>query len=73
MKDRPLTELDRKLQEMALTNWAQFVQTVGEEAIIAAKVCLLRQSGKSYGEISVKLSITYDQARYGCKGCAVTP
>lgn len=66
---KPVTELDKKLQEMALTNWSQFVQLVGEDAIVAAKMCMLRQDKRSYGEISVKLGLTHDQARYGCSKC----
>lgn len=64
-----LTELDRKLQEMALTNWPQFVATVGADAIVSAKACLLRQKSYSYGEISIKLGITEHQARYSCTKC----
>lgn len=64
-----MTELDKKLQEIAVMNWQQFVQIIGADAIIAAKVCLLRQNKKSYGEISNKLSISESQARYACNKC----
>lgn len=64
-----MTELDKKLQEMAQTNWSQFVQFIGSEAITAAKVCLLRQSKSSYGEICIKLGLTEDQVRYSSKKC----
>lgn len=64
-----MTELDKKLQEMALLNWSQFVQVIGQDAIVAAKVCLLRQDKRSYGEISNKLGITENQARYACTKC----
>lgn len=64
-----MTELDKKLQEIALTNWNQFVTLMGEDAIIAAKTCLLRQNGSSYGEISIKLKITEKQARTRCEKC----
>lgn len=64
-----MTELDKKIQEIALMNWEQFVQIIGKDAIVAAKVCLLRQNKKSYGEISNKLSITESQARYACNKC----
>lgn len=66
---KPLTELDNKLREMALSNWEQFVSMIGNEAIVSAKICLLRQNKKTYGEISNKLGITYDQSRYGCVKC----
>lgn len=65
-----MTDLDKKLQEIAVMNWAQFVQLVGPEALIKAKVCLLRQNKSSYGEISIKLAITERQARYACENCS---
>jgi len=64
-----MTELDRYLQEMALSNWPQFVQLLGKDAILSAKICLLRQNNASYGEIENRLGITTNQARYGCNKC----
>lgn len=63
------TELDKKLQEIALQNWPQFVHLIGEQALLKAKSCLLRQEGKSYGEISVKTGANYELVRYYCKVC----
>jgi hypothetical protein len=64
-----LTDLDKKLQEMAVKNWQQFVMLIGEDAINAAKVCLLRKEDKSYGQISRKLGLSEHQARYACSKC----
>lgn len=64
-----MTDLDKKLLEIANSNWQQFVAMVGDDAIMAAKICLLRQSNKSYGEISNKLGVTKEQARYACGKC----
>jgi hypothetical protein len=64
-----MTELDKKLQEMALLNWSQFVHLLGEDAINAAKVCLLRQAKASYGEIGIKLGLTEKQVRTRCVKC----
>ena len=69
MDPKPLTDLDRKLQEIASKNWQQFVDLIGSDAITAAKICMLRQDQKSYGEICIKLNITEHQARYGCGKC----
>jgi hypothetical protein len=69
MAKPPLTDLDKKLFEIACKNQAQFIALIGEEAWIAAKVCLLRQDKKSYGEISIRLSLTKEQARYACNKC----
>lgn len=70
MAVQPMTDLDKKLQEIALMNWTQFVALIGPDAIIAAKVCLLRQQKKSYGEIQQKLGLTKNQVEYAaCKKC----
>lgn len=66
-----MTKLDKQLQDIATQNWDQFVAIIGPDAITTAKICLLRQQGKSYGEISVKLSITEKKARYWCGECDV--
>jgi hypothetical protein len=71
MSNEPQTELDKKLLEIAMKNWPQFVALIGSDAITSAKVCLLRQNKSSYGEISIKLGITEHQARYGCVKCDV--
>jgi hypothetical protein len=68
-----MTELDKRIQEIAALNWNQFVSLIGEDAITKAKICLLRQNNKSYGEISNKLGITERQARYGCSNCTQKP
>lgn len=68
-----MTDLDKKLQEMALLNWSQFVQMIGSDALTRAKVCLLRQNNNTYGQISQKLSITFDQVRYACNNCDTKP
>lgn len=65
-----LTPLEEKLREIALLNWDQFAKLIGEKAILDAKICLLRQNGKSWTEICNKLEVSKNQARYACKtGC----
>ncbi len=66
---KPMTDLDKQLQQMALLNWDQFAQLIGPDALIAAKVCLLRQDKRSYGEIAIKLKLAEHQVRYGCTKC----
>ncbi len=68
-----MTELDKKLQEIACKNWPQFVALIGGEALIGAKTCLLRSKNKSYGAIAMQLQISRDKARYGCEKCDVPP
>ena len=67
MKD--LTVLDKKLREIALLNWEQFERLIGPDAILNAKICLLRQENKSWAEICNKLDVLPDKARYACKKC----
>jgi hypothetical protein len=74
MAGQPMTDLDKKLQEIALMNWKQFSSLIGEDAMRAAKICLLRQNGKSYGEIQQKLGITKAQVEYtACNKCDSIP
>lgn len=68
-----MTDLDRKLQEIATKNWPQFVALIGEDPIVAAKICMLRQDNKSYGEIQMKLKVTIDKARHWCNKCPASP
>lgn len=69
MPELKMTDLDNRLREMAMTNWPQFAELIGIDAITAAKICLLRGQKKSYGEIRNKLGISEKQARYGCNKC----
>jgi hypothetical protein len=69
MSDQKMTILDRQLQEIAMSNWAQFVAIIGPDAVKSAKVCLLRQKQASYAQISIKLGVTENQARYACQKC----
>lgn len=64
-----MTDLDKKLQEMATKNWPQFVALLGEDAIKSAKLCLLRKNNKSYGEIMIQLKISKQNARTMAKKC----
>lgn len=64
-----MTDLDRRLQEIASQDWERFTNMVGEDAVIGAKICLLRGEHKSYNQIVIRLHITERQARYGCTKC----
>ncbi|RFM30027.1 hypothetical protein [Deminuibacter soli] len=67
--DKYYTDLDRDLQQLALVDWAAFVQLVGEETITSAKICLLKTRGKSLNQIATRLNVTKNQAEYRCKKC----
>jgi len=69
MGEKVMTELDKRLREMALTNWDQFVSLIGDDAVLKAKICMLRKQKASYGQISMRLGVTERQAQYGCQKC----
>lgn len=60
---------EEELQRLALTDWAQFKKIVGLEAILGAKVCLLRMKKNSLNQIAIKLDLTKHQVRTRCKKC----
>lgn len=69
MAESKMTQLDQKLREMALVNWEQFVALIGEDAILRAKMCMMRQNGASYGQICLKLGVKEGAVRYNCTKC----
>lgn len=62
-----MTGLEEKLRNMAQVDWERFVNLLGADALMAAKITMLRRDGNSYKQISIKLRITERQARYGVK------
>ena len=67
--DKYFTQLDQDLQQLASVDWVAFVNLVGDDAILAAKVCLLKSRGKSIKQVTNKLSITKSQVETRCKKC----
>lgn len=61
------SELDDKLKKLAIDDWEQFVAIMGEDSLVVAKMRLLKKEGKSYRQISLKLSVTESQVRYATK------
>ena len=71
--DKYYTELDKTLQNLAALDWPTFVQLVGEDAILAAKICLLRKKGKSYNQVAINLHITKGAVRWKAENCVCGP
>lgn len=69
MAESKMTKLDEKLREMALVNWDQFVALIGEDAILRAKMCMMRKNGASYGQIKMKLGVSESAIRWNCNSC----
>lgn len=63
------TPLDVQLQQLALSDWPAFVNIIGEDAIVAAKVCILKSNGKTQAQISHKLHLTKRMAQYRAEKC----
>lgn len=68
-EDRYYTEADRILQQLAATDWAAFSKLVGDDNMTAAKICILRAQGASYGQLKIKFSKTKDQIKYASDKC----
>lgn len=68
-QDKYHTDLDKELQQLALIDWATLVNLIGEDAIMAAKVCLLKKRGKSLVQIASKLRTTKSKVETRCKHC----
>lgn len=52
---KQLTELEKQIINIAVMNPSQFIELIGEDALLRMKACLLRRSGNTYGQISTKL------------------
>lgn len=59
--------IDDKIQQLAITNFAQFLVLIGHDNLQAAKARLLRAEGQSYQQISIKLGMTVQQVRTAVK------
>lgn len=60
-------DIEQKLKKLAENDWGKFTEILGQDALIVVSARLLRKEGKSWREISIKLSITPRQAQYACK------
>lgn len=67
--DKYYTELDQQLQQLALVDWPTFVKLVGEDAVLSAKICLLKTRGRSQAQISTKLKVSLRKAQYNAEKC----
>lgn len=63
-----MSPLDKKLQELALTEWELFCTLTGVDKT-QAFVCLERQRGLSYQQIGNKLKISKQSVAERCKKC----
>jgi len=66
-----LKELDRKLQELALTNWQEFTKIIqlDREKLY---ICIQRSKGKTLRQIANELKVTKKKVEYTCNtSCAL--
>lgn len=64
-----MTPEEEQLQQLALTDWTEFKKIVGLDAILNARVCILRKKKQSLNQIAIKLNITKHQVRTRCSKC----
>lgn len=64
-----MTPEEEQLQQLALTDWAEFKKLLGIDAILGARVCMLRKKKASLNQISIKLNLTKHQVRTRCAKC----
>jgi hypothetical protein len=59
------TELDKELQKLAQEDWAGFVdRIITVKRYTAAKVCIMRERGKSHKQIASKFKKSRAWAQY---------
>jgi len=68
MNDDKLKDLDKKLQELALTDFNQFCQLTGVDKI-KAFVCIERAKGLTFQQIANKLGVSRQTIWKRCKKC----
>lgn len=61
-----MNELDKQLQNLAANNWKDFSDKIGTDAIVTAKIHLLKETGLSYKEIAGILNIKYRRVVWAC-------
>ncbi|MCZ2085378.1 MAG: hypothetical protein LC112_14010 [Flavobacteriales bacterium] len=69
--DKYFTDIDVQLQQVALTDWATFAKIIGDDAIIDAKIHLLKARGNSMQQIANRLDITKGRVRHSIETRAV--
>lgn len=58
-----MDNVEKELKDLAISDWEQFIQIVGDDFMVTAKARLLRLKGKSWQQISIKLETTPAKAR----------
>lgn len=61
-------DIDRQLQEMALTNWEEFKRLTGVDTTNFI-ICSKRKEGKSIRQIALIVSRNRDKVHRVCKIC----
>lgn len=57
----PIIEIDEELQQLARLQWEIFITLIGPDAVVTAKVHLMKRKGKSINQIARILKITKSQ------------
>lgn len=57
----PHIEIDEELKSLAMLQWQIFITLIGPDAVMTAKVHLMKRKGKSINQIATRLKITKSQ------------
>lgn len=57
----PIVDIDEELKSIAMLQWEIFITLIGPDAVLTAKVHVMRRNGKSINQIARKLKITKSQ------------
>lgn len=72
--DKYHTDLDEQLQNLATMDWASFAKIIGDDALLIAKVYMLRTRGNSLQQIANRLDISKSKVQYCINNqCAKIP
>lgn len=67
INDKYNTDLDLQLQSLAVSDWVTFAKIIGDDALLMAKVCILRNRGNSMQQIANRLDISKSKVQYCIK------
>lgn len=63
-----MTELEKHLQELAVTDWNKFIELTGIDTV-QVSICLQRKKGKSMRQIAQKTGMPVGTVQRRCKKC----
>lgn len=66
-----MNDLDLELQHIAQHDWNRFAAMIGEKGITKAKICLLKQKGRSTRFIAYRVKKSKSTVGKTCESCPI--